>query len=70
MYRNYAISSQSAAALKELWHNFPDAKMHSNHFIKLHDYKSIDKLCLLFLVTRAAGVLCANNFSYWIIRDE
>jgi hypothetical protein len=35
--------------------------MHFNHFIKLHDYKSIDKESLLLLMTRGAGVLCANN---------
>ena len=63
MLQNCVISSKSAATLKELQNDFPDAKMHFNHFIKLHDYKSIDKLCLLLLMTRVAGILCANNFS-------
>jgi hypothetical protein len=35
--------------------------MHFNHFIKLHDLKSIDKESLLLRVTRGAAVLCANN---------
>ena len=35
--------------------------MHFNHFIKLHDFKSINKESLLLLMTRGAGVLCANN---------
>jgi hypothetical protein len=41
--------------------DFPTATMYFNHFVKLHDYKSIDKECLLLLMTRGAGVLCANN---------
>ena len=63
MIQTRVITPKSAEALKELQNDFPDAKMHFNHFVKLHDYKSIDKLCLLLLMTRAAGVLCANNFS-------
>jgi len=41
--------------------DFPNATMHFNHFIKLHDYKSVNKKLLLFLMTRGAGVLCANS---------
>ena len=63
MFMKGVISSESLAALRELQHDFPNAKMHFNHFVKLHDYKSINKLCLMLLMTRAAGILCANNFS-------
>jgi hypothetical protein len=49
------------AALTMLERDFPDAMMHFNHVVKLHDFKSIDKESLLFLMTRGAGVLCANN---------
>jgi hypothetical protein len=77
MIRN-AISPQSADALKESQHDFPDAKMHFNHFVKLHDYKSIDKLCLLpeqlmfcVLVILVQSMLlmsfCALAQSWWSI---
>ncbi len=35
--------------------------MHFNHFVKLHDFKFIDKECRLLLMTRGAGVLHADN---------
>ncbi|KAF8336008.1 hypothetical protein F5887DRAFT_1063318 [Amanita rubescens] len=38
--------SPSASGLENLQHEFPDAKMHFNHFIKLLDFKSVDKKCL------------------------
>jgi hypothetical protein len=44
-----------------LQQDFPKATMHFNHFIKLHNYKSINKESLLLLMTRGAGVLCVNN---------
>jgi hypothetical protein len=53
--------SPSASGLEGLQRDFPDATMYFNHFIKLHDFKSIDKKRLLLLTTRGAGVLCANN---------
>jgi hypothetical protein len=55
------VSSESARALQALHTDFPDANMHFNHFVKLHDFKSIDKQCLLLMMTRAAGILCTNN---------
>ena len=61
VYGHLFNKSPSASALKNLQHDFPQAKMHFNHFVKLHDFKSIDKECLLLLMTRGAGVLCANN---------
>jgi hypothetical protein len=51
----------SAKALKALRKDFPHAVMHFNHFIKLHDFKSVDMKSLLFRMTRGAGVLCANS---------
>ncbi|KAF8345733.1 hypothetical protein F5887DRAFT_154644 [Amanita rubescens] len=53
--------SPSASGLEGLQCDFPDAMMYFNHFIKLHDFKSIDKKHLLLLMTRGAGVLCANS---------
>ena len=35
--------------------------MHCNHFIKLHDFKSVNVESLLLLMTRSAGVMCANS---------
>ncbi|KAF8339317.1 hypothetical protein F5887DRAFT_1232790 [Amanita rubescens] len=55
------FKSLSAPGLEKLQDDFPDAKMHFNHFVKLHDFKSIDKETLLLLMTRGAGVLCANS---------
>lgn len=57
------FQAESAEALGKLREDFPDAKMHFNHFIKLHDYKSVNKESLLLLMTRGAGVLCANNYT-------
>ncbi|KAF8346496.1 hypothetical protein F5887DRAFT_882800, partial [Amanita rubescens] len=55
------FKSLSAPGFEKLQDDFPDAKMHFNHFVKLHDFKSIDKETLLLLMTRGAGVLCANS---------
>ena len=63
MLLNRVISSESLAALRGLQHDFPNAKMHLTHFVKFHDYKSINKRCLMLLMTRAAGIWCANNFN-------
>ncbi|KAF8319201.1 hypothetical protein F5887DRAFT_378307 [Amanita rubescens] len=57
----HLFKSLSNPVLVSLQHDFPNAKMHFNHFVKLHDFKSVDKECLLHLMTRGAGVLCANN---------
>jgi len=55
-------STQSTvSALKMLKQDFPNATMHFNHFIELHEYKSVNKKSLLFLMTRGAGVLCVNS---------
>jgi hypothetical protein len=61
VYGHLFSKSPSASELKNLRHDFPQATMHFNHFVKLHDFKSINKECLLLLMTRGAGVLCANN---------
>ena len=55
------LTSRTIKALKLLKNDFPDAKMHFNHFIKLHDFKSVNKESLMLLMTRGAGVLCANS---------
>jgi hypothetical protein len=57
----HLFQKYTASPLEMLQQDFPEAKMHFNHFIKLHDFKSINKESLLFLMTRGAGVLCANN---------
>ena len=53
--------SPSASELKNLQTDFPNATMHFNHFIKLHNLKSIDKKHLLLQMAQGAGVLCANT---------
>ncbi|KAF8324798.1 hypothetical protein F5887DRAFT_1022029 [Amanita rubescens] len=53
--------SPSISELKNLQTDFPNATMHFNHFVKLHDLKSINKNHLLLRMTRGAGVLCANT---------
>jgi hypothetical protein len=63
LIQNDIVSPESARALQALHTDFPNANMHFNHFVKLHDYKSIDKRCLLLMMSRAAGILCANNHS-------
>ncbi len=54
----------SREALGRLQEDFPRAVMHFNHFIKIHDFKSIDKEFLLLRMSRGAGILCANNHSH------
>ena len=56
-----ALTKESASALKMLVQDFPDANMHFNHFVKFHDYSSVNKMKLLLLMTRGAGGLCSNN---------
>jgi len=55
------FQSLSAPGLEKLQDDFPDAKMHFNHFVKIHDFETIDKETLLLLMTRGAGVLCADS---------
>lgn len=54
-------SEESAEALNKLANDFPEAKLHFSHFVKVHEYKAIDLTSLLLLKGRGAGVLCANN---------
>jgi hypothetical protein len=39
---------------------FAGSKMHFNHFIKVHDFKVINRAFLWRLIARGAAVLCAN----------
>lgn len=55
------MNKKSINALKTLGKDFPDAQLHFNHFVKLHEQKAIDITSLLLLLGRGAGVLCANN---------
>jgi hypothetical protein len=41
--------------------DFPHAKMHFNHYIKVHELNSINARSMLLLAARGAGVLCANT---------
>jgi hypothetical protein len=54
-------SEESAEALRKLASDFPEAKLHFTHFVKVHEYKAIDLTSLLLLKGRGAGILCANN---------
>ncbi|KIM39922.1 hypothetical protein M413DRAFT_29078 [Hebeloma cylindrosporum] len=56
-----SLTSETVSALKMLKQDFADATMHFNHFIKLYDFSSVNKGTLLRLMTRGAGVLCANG---------
>jgi hypothetical protein len=56
------LFQKSTSTLEMLQQNFPRATMHFNHFIQLHDYKSINKESLLLLMTRGASVLRTNNY--------
>ena len=41
--------------------DFPNAQLHSSHFVKVQEYKAIDMTSLLLLQGRGAAVLCANS---------
>jgi len=56
-----ALTKETASALKMLDQDFPDATMHFNHFVKFHDYGSVNKMKLLLLMTRGAGGLCSDS---------
>lgn len=49
------------AVLQPLLVDFPNAQMHFNHYVKVHEYAAIDAESLLLLFGRGAAVLCANN---------
>ena len=55
------MNKESINALQNLSNDFPDAQLHFNHFVKVHEQKAIDITSLLLLLGRGAGVLCANN---------
>ena len=55
------LTPKTRKALNMLEQDFPNATMHCNHFIKLHDFKSVNMESLLLLMTRGAGVMCANS---------
>lgn len=40
---------------------FATSKMYFNHFIKIHDFKVINRAFLWLLIARGAAVLCADN---------
>jgi hypothetical protein len=46
---------------KELLADFPNAKMHFNHYVRIHEHVLINSESLLLLSTRGAGVLCATG---------
>jgi len=48
-------------SLQSLYEDFPDAKMHFNHYIKVHQHKSITAERLLLLSARGAAVLCGHS---------
>jgi hypothetical protein len=48
-------------ALNMLQKDFPNAQLHFNHFIKVHEHKAIDIESLLLLQGRGSAILCANN---------
>jgi hypothetical protein len=48
-------------SLRALHQDFPDSKMHLNHYVKVHEYAAIDAESLLLLASRGAGILCANG---------
>jgi hypothetical protein len=55
------MNKESIRAMQMLQKDFPNAHLHFNHFVKVHEYKAIDLISLLLLKGRGAAVLCANN---------
>lgn len=47
--------------LQTLYTDFPNSQTHFNHYIKIHEYAAIHTHYLLLLLSRGAGILCANN---------
>jgi hypothetical protein len=52
---------KSPFKLKTLCADFPNGKMHFNHYVKVHEHVTINAESLLLLFSRGAGILCANN---------
>ena len=55
------VDKHSIQALNMLEKDFPEARLHFNHYIKVHEQKAIDIVSLLLLQGRGAAVLCADN---------
>ena len=55
------VDAKSSRALRMLPKDFPNARLHFSHFVKVHEYRAIDINSLLLLQGRGAAVLCANN---------
>ncbi|KAL0958082.1 hypothetical protein HGRIS_000258 [Hohenbuehelia grisea] len=45
--------------LQQLANEFSTARMHFNHYIRLHERKAIDRECLLLHMGRGAAIMCA-----------
>lgn len=58
---SYLFQKNTTSIMERLKHDFPITMIHFNHFIKLHNYKSVNKEFLLLLMTQGASVLYANN---------
>ena len=52
---------QPVPSLQALYQDFPNSKMHFNHYVKVHEYAAIDAESLLLLSSRGEGILCANG---------
>jgi hypothetical protein len=55
------VDANSIGALNMLPVDFPNARLHFNHFVKVHEFKAIEMERLLLLQGRGAAVLCGNN---------
>jgi len=55
------VNESSLKALASLESDFPNAQLHMNHFVKVHEHKVITLASLLLLQGRGAGVLCGSN---------
>jgi len=56
-----AYKKSSTISKIKLADAFEDAKIHFNHFIKVHQHSIINRKRLLHLITRGAAVLCATG---------
>ena len=55
------VDANSINALNMLAVDFPNAQLHFNHFVKVHEFEAIEIERLLLLQGRGAAVLCGNN---------
>ena len=55
------VDKRSIKALNMLEKDFPEARLHFNHYVKVHEQEAIDTVSLLLLQGRGAAVLCADN---------